>query len=366
MPTINEIIESIEAVAPTLYQENYDNSQLLTGTKSANCTGVLLTLDSTEDVVQEAIDLNCNLIIAHHPIMFSGLQSLTGKTYVERTIIKAIKNDVAIYACHTNLDNMLHGVNAKICEKIGLQNCRVLLPKPSTLLHLVTFVPAEQVSQVSQALFAAGAGNIGNYDQCSFTVNGTGSFRGNEQANPTLGEKGQLAIEDEVRFEVILPKHQQRKVLSALKSAHPYEEVAYYLTSLENENQEIGSGMIGELPKAVDSIDFLTSLKEKMNTPIIRHTTTEQLQTVKTVAVCGGVGSFLLPHAISAGADVFVTADYKYHEFFDADRKIVIADIGHFESEQFTNEIFAEIINKKFTTFAVHFSKIKTNPINYL
>lgn len=366
MPTIQQITQAIESVAPTMYQESYDNAGLLTGNSRAICTGVLLSLDATEQVIDEAIEKGCNLVISHHPIIFKGLKSITGKNYVERSIIKAIKNDIALYACHTNLDNMHNGVNAKICEKIGLKNIRVLAPKNSTLLHLTTFVPAEQLSDVSQALFDAGAGKIGNYDLCSFTVEGKGSFRGNEISNPTSGEKGELEIADEMRLEVILQKHIRSAVLQALKNAHPYEEVAYYLQEIVNDNQEIGSGMIGELPEEMEAKAFLTSLKEKMNTFIIKHTSIKNFTKVKKIAVCGGVGSFLLPKAISAGADVFVSSDFKYHEFFDADGKIIIADIGHFESEQFTNEIFAEIINKNFTTFAVHFSKIKTNPINYL
>ena len=366
MPTIQEIIKSIETIAPPVYQESYDNAGLITGNASAECSGALLALDSTEQVIEEAIEKNCNLVIAHHPIIFKGLKSITGKNYVERTIIKAIKNDIAIYACHTNMDNVAQGVNSKICEKIGLTNQRVLLPKLSTLLHLITFVPAEQLSEVSTALFNAGAGNIGNYDYCSFTVEGKGSFRGNESSNPTVGKKSNLEIEEEIRLEVILPKHKKSAVLQALKQTHPYEEVAYYLQETVNQNQEIGSGLIGELPEQTNAYDFLTSLKEKMNTALIRYTDTDCVEKIKTVAVCGGVGSFLLPHAIAAGADVFVTADYKYHEFFDADGNIIIADIGHFESEQFTNEIFAEVINKNFTTFAVHFSTINTNPINYL
>lgn len=363
--TIKTIINEIEHFAPPKFQENYDNARLIVGDSNQNCTGVLLSLDSTEEVVEEAIEKDCNFIIAHHPIVFKGLKSITGANYVERTVIKAIKNDIAIYACHTNMDNVWKGVNQKICEKIGLENTKILLPKTNTLCHLITFVPHAHLENVREALFKAGAGNIGNYDSCSFNLQGMGTYRGNEDANPSIGEKGHIHTEPETRLEVILPIHLKQQVISVLKSSHPYEEVAYYMHEIVNDNQEIGSGMIGELHEEMDELQFLTELKEKMNTAIIKYTNLSGKK-IKRVAVCGGAGSFLLSNAISANADIFITADVKYHEFFDADGKLIIADIGHFESEQFTNEIFAEIINKKFRNFAVHFSTTKTNPINYL
>lgn len=365
MAKISEILQEIEHIAPRAYQESYDNARLIAGNAHWECTGVLLTLDSTEDIITEAIEKGANLVIAHHPIVFKGLKSFTGSNYVEKTIIKAIKNDIAIYACHTNLDNQLTGVNAKICEKIGLENTKILNPKSNTLLHLITFVPKSDAETVREAMFQAGAGNIGNYDSCSYNTEGVGTYRANANANPTIGDIEKLHTEPETRIEVILPKHLQHSVLSALKKAHPYEEVAYFLTEILNKNQEIGSGMIGELPNELDSLEFLKLLKTNMNTQLIRHTKLVN-KTIKTVAVCGGAGSFLLPFAKQAKADIFITADYKYHDFFDAENNIIIADIGHFESEQFTNEIFAEIITKKYSNFAVHFSKIDTNPINYL
>ena len=365
MPTIKNIIDEIELVAPRQYQEGYDNARLITGNKNEQCTGVLISLDCVETIVEEAIAKNCNLIVAHHPIVFKGLKSLTGANYVERTIIKAIKHDVAIYAAHTNLDNILTGVNAKICEKLGLQNLEILAPKQNTLLHLITFVPKEQAAEVTKAMHNAGAGNIGNYKECSFQLEGKGTFLPTGHANPTKGELNQLQVEDETRVEVMLPIHLQQQVISALKQAHPYEEVAYYLSEIVNENQEIGSGMIGELPTAVDEEQFLQHVKSTMNTNCIRHTKLLG-KPIQKVAVCGGAGSFLLPVAIAKQADIYISADFKYHEFFDADGQLVIADIGHFESEQFTNEIFKTIINKKFSTFAVHFAETNTNPINYI
>ncbi|MEO1050110.1 MAG: Nif3-like dinuclear metal center hexameric protein [Bacteroidota bacterium] len=365
MTKIKEVVRYLESIAPTPFQESYDNSGLIVGNANAEVSGILITLDSTEAVVEEAMEKGCNLIIAHHPIVFRGLKKITGRHYVERVIIKAIKHDVAIYAIHTNLDNVAQGVNKMICEKIGLQNLRILAPKNDTLSKLVTFVPEGSLDKVMDALNEAGAGAIGNYEKCSFRVSGTGTFQPNDEANPHIGERNQFEEVKEDRLEVMFPSHLEGAVLNALKSAHPYEEVAYYFTKLTNQNQEVGSGMIGELPAPMEPHDFLLCLKDNMQLKCIRHT--ELLdRTVKRVAVCGGAGSFLLPKAISKKADVFVTADFKYHEFFDADQQIVIADIGHYESEVFTKDLLHALLTKKFTNFALNLSGIVTNPISYI
>jgi dinuclear metal center YbgI/SA1388 family protein len=364
MPKIKEITDLLEGIAPRSLQEDYDNSGLLTGHSSWTITSILVTLDCTEEVVQEAIDQKANLIIAHHPIIFKGLKKLTGQNYIERTIINAIKNDIAIYAIHTNLDNVHLGVNKQIAEKLGLLNLKILMPKRDTLAHLVTFVPKESTEHVLGALYQAGAGNIGNYKDCSFRSMGTGTFMPVGTANPKVGSLNRLEKTEEERVEVIFPFHLETQLLKALRTAHPYEEVAYYLTKLENENQEVGSGIIGELSEPIEPIEFLKRLKNKMNTACIRHTAFIDKK-IKKVAICGGSGSFLLPKAISAEADVYVSADFKYHEFFDADGKIIIADIGHYESEQYTKELIIGILKEKFTTFAINFSKTVTNPISY-
>jgi dinuclear metal center YbgI/SA1388 family protein len=365
MTTIKEVTDYLETIAPRSYQESYDNSGLLTGNPNSVVTGVLVTLDCIEAIVEEAIQTNCNLIVAHHPILFKGLKKLTGQNYVERTIIKAIKHDIAIYAIHTNLDNVFAGVNKKIADKIRLKNLRVLSPKSNSLMKLTAFIPKENKETVMAALHAAGAGNIGDYKNCSFQVMGEGTFLPTGKANPTLGEVGKLERVEEVRAEVIFPEHLKNKILSALRQAHPYEEVAYYLHRLENENQEVGAGMIGELEHPLELMTFLHGLKTSMNTTCIRHTASTNKK-ISRVALCGGSGSFLLPNAISAGADIYVSADFKYHEFFDADGKIVIADIGHYESEQYTKDLLTEVLKEKFTTFATNFSKTITNPISYL
>lgn len=363
--TVKDVVNLLEKWAPPAYQEDYDNSGLLTGNLHQTVTGILVTLDCIEKVVDEAIAAHCNLIIAHHPIIFKGLKKITGKNYVERTIIKAIKNDVAIYAIHTNLDNVATGVNQKFAEKLNLKNCRILLPKSETLAKLVTFVPKEKTGDVLDALHRAAAGNIGNYKNCSFRAEGKGTFLPTGTAQPAIGQLNQQETVDEERVEVIFPKHLSRPIVTALLNAHPYEEVAYYLTDLQNENQEVGAGIIGELEQETEPHQFLLHLKAVMSTSCIRHTQPVK-PFVKKIAVCGGSGSFLLPVAIARQADVLVSADFKYHEFFDADQKIMIADIGHYESEQFTKELVVGVLKEKFTTFAIIFSKTITNPISYL
>ncbi len=362
---IKDVSGFLESFAPRSHQEDYDNSGLLTGNPEWNVTGVLVTLDCLENIIEEAIRLKANLIVAHHPIIFRGLKKLTGQTYVERTVIKAIKNDIAIYAIHTNLDNALEGVNHKMAERIGLINLKILLPKRGTLMKLVTFIPAPQAELVINALHQAGAGNMGHYKNCSFRSTGTGTFLPDDQSHPHIGKAGKLEKVEEVRVEMIFPGYLERRVIQALKKAHHYEEVAYYLTHLVNENQEVGTGMIGELEAPMEPTEFLKRLKTSMNCSSIRHTSILGLQ-IKKVAICGGAGSFLLSHAMAAGADAFVSADFKYHEFFDADGKILIADIGHYESEKYTKELLQEVLKEKFSNFAINFSETVTNPISYL
>ncbi|CAN5230771.1 Nif3-like dinuclear metal center hexameric protein [soil metagenome] len=361
---IKDVTTYLESIAPIVYQESYDNSGLITGNPGEQIRGILVTLDCTEGVVDEAIAANCNLIVAHHPILFKGVKRLTGKTYVERTLIKAIKNDIAIYAIHTNLDNVIDGVNRKIAEKLDVRNVRVLRPLKSTLSKIVAFVPKDDIEAILAALHHAGAGHIGNYNNCSFQVDGLGTFQPGEKATPLIGETGKQEIVKETRIELIFPSYKEVDIISAIKKAHPYEEVAYYITPITNEDQNTGSGLIGELESPIEPIQFLKRLKSQMNVSMLRHTALPK--SITKVAVCGGAGSFLLADAIAHGADVFVSSDFKYHEFFDAEGKIMIADIGHYESEQFTKDLLSEVLSKKFTTFAINFSKTVTNPISYL
>ena len=360
-----QITKIIEEFAPLNYQESYDNAGLIVGSFDLEITGIIISLDVTEAVVDEAKAKSCNLIIAHHPIVFSGLKRLNGSNYIERTVISAIKNDIAIYAAHTNIDAVEQGVNGKICEKLGLKNCKVLDQSKNTLRKIVTFVPNKQADKLRTALFNAGAGHIGNYDNCSYNLSGQGSFRALENTKPYIGKPGELHFEPEIRIETIFPIHLQSKVIKALKNTHPYEEVAYDIYALENKNEHIGIGMVGYLEQEIDELDFLKQIKNTFDAKMLRHTPFLNKK-VKKVALCGGSGSFLLNKAIASGADVFLSADFKYHQFFDADNKILIADIGHYESEQFTKEIFYELLTKKITNFGIQISEINTNPVNYI
>lgn len=359
-----ELIGYLESLAPRSLQEDYDNSGWQCGTPESETSGVLLCLDVTEKVLEEAISKKLNLIVSHHPVIFKGIKKLTGSNYVESILVKAIKNDISIYSIHTNLDAVMEGVNAKIAEKLGLKNRQILLPKEEILKKLVVFVPLEQAEKVRSAMCDAGAGHIGNYSDCSFSLEGTGTFKGNEMSDPIVGKKGELHQEKEVRVEVILPAYLASAVVNALLKSHPYEEVAYDIYSLENHFKMAGSGMIGDLEKEMEPKEFLSMVKENMVTRMIRHTDLPASK-IKRVAVCGGSGRFLLERAKAAGADVLVTSDFKYHDFFDADGKILVLDIGHFESEQFTMSLLSDWITKKFNTFAVRITEINTNPVNY-
>ncbi|MEJ2004899.1 MAG: Nif3-like dinuclear metal center hexameric protein [Cyclobacteriaceae bacterium] len=365
MTKIKDIIQHLEILAPTVYQESYDNSGVLTGDISWEVSGVLISIDATEAVIDEAVSKGCNLVISHHPIIFKGLRKLTGSNYVERTIIKAVKNDICLYAIHTNLDNVRWGVNQRIAEKIGLKNTEILRMKKDDLMKLETFVPPAQKDAVLEALFQSGAGQIGKYEECSFQTKGTGTFRGGAESTPFLGNTGEFEKANEIKLELIYPGHLNNQIITALKSSHPYEEVAYYVHELANIHQDIGAGMIGSLDEAIPAGNFLKNLKEHMNLKVIKHTSL-CVKNVRKIAVCGGSGGFLLKDAIAADADVFITADMKYHEYFDADGRIIIADIGHYESEVFTKDLIYDILTKKFANFAVNLSETVTNPISYL
>jgi dinuclear metal center YbgI/SA1388 family protein len=360
---IREIISALEDFAPLSFQESYDNSGLCIDNPNTEAKAALLTIDITEDVIEEAKKTGCNIIISHHPLIFSGVKNLTGKNYTERCIIKAIKEDIAIYAAHTNIDIAPAGVSFVMAEKLGLQKIKVLSPLDGALLKLVTFVPTEHAEKVRAAIFDAGAGQIGNYDRCSYNVNGTGTFRGNEDSSPFVGKSGSDHAEPEVRIETILPVHAKTKVLKALLASHPYEEPAYDIYQLSNAYEKAGLGAIGKI-KPTEEKDFLEIVKKTFQVKTIRHTPFRNRK-IETVALCGGSGSSLLRNAIMQHADIYISGDFKYHQFFENEGRIVIADIGHFESEQFTKEIFYQILMKKFPTFAVHFSSIITNPINY-
>jgi len=361
---IAEVIAYLEHLAPLSWQENYDNSGLIVGDPTCELTQALICLDSTEEVVDEAIANRCNLIIAHHPIVFKSLKSITGRNYVEKALLKCIKNDITLYAIHTNLDNFRGGVNAEIGERLGLENLQILAPQKNSLFKLSVFVPVEAQQHVSMAMFEAGAGTIGNYSNCSFYAQGMGTFTPLKGAKPYIGAINKLEQTPEYKLEMIVEEHRIMEVIDALKKSHPYEEVAYDLVALHNTNAHQGAGMIGELPHAMDTIEWLLSVKKTFQCGVIRHTKLVK-KTLKKIAFCGGSGSFLLPRAMQLDADVYLSADFKYHEFFDAQDSIIIADIGHFESEQYTIQRLNKLLSEKFPTFAPRLTKINTNPINY-
>jgi len=362
---IKEIIQTIEQVAPLPLQEDFDNSGLQVGDVNREAVAGLLCLDVTESVIDEAVSLGCNLIISHHPLAFKPFKSLTGRTYVERCMMRAIKHDIVVYAAHTNLDNAVGGVNFKLAEMLGLQQLRILSSQKDSLLKLVTFVPESHVEYVRNALFNAGAGNIGNYDSCSFNLHGEGTFRANESADPFVGDIGKLHFEKEIRIETILPKFKRADVLRALLSVHPYEEPAYDFYPLKNEWAQAGSGIVGVLPEPMPEQEFLYLLKDVFNLATIRHTKLQNRE-IHDIALCGGSGAFLIPEAIGYGADAFITGEAKYNDFYDVEGRLLLAVVGHYESEICTKDIFFDVISKKFPTFVVHKSAFDSNPVKYL
>jgi dinuclear metal center YbgI/SA1388 family protein len=364
MPRIVDIISYLENFAPLAYQESYDNCGLLVGDKNEACTGVLVCLDVIEDIIDEAISKKCNLIVAHHPVIFSGLKKLTGTNYVERIIIKAIQHNIAIYAIHTNLDNLEHGVSGMLAQKIGLKNVRVLAPKKGILSKLVTYIPLVDTETVLKGIFETGAGSIGQYNECSFIVQGTGSFQPLKDAKPYIGEIGIQEKILENRVEIIYPNHLESRVVAALKAYHPYEEPAFDLIPLLNQYAQVGSGCIGDLEKPMQPRDFLAYISKKLELSCVRFTTAYTGE-IKKVALCGGSGSFLLKNAISSQADVLITGDFKYHDFFDAEDRILVCDIGHYESEIHTKELLCTVLTKKFVNIAIVLSSTHTNPIGY-
>ncbi len=362
---VSQILSALEEFAPLSLQDGFDNSGLQVGNPVQTVTGVLLCLDVTEEVLEEALALECNLIISHHPLLFKPLKSITGRTYIERCVAKACKHDLVIYAAHTNLDNAPGGVSFRIAEKIGLQNIRILSPKKDHLLKLVTFVPQESAETVRSALFNAGAGHIGNYDSCSYNLCGEGTFRAQPGARPFVGTIGQVHVEPEVRIETIMPAYKKTAVLRALLASHPYEEPAYDFYSLANDWKSVGSGVVGELPLPEEETSFLQRLKEIFQLDILKHSSLRN-KNIQEVAICGGSGAFLIPEAIAYGADIFITGEAKYNDYYDVEDKILLAVTGHYESEICTKELFFDIITKKNPNFALHFSRVNSNPVKYI
>ncbi len=362
---LSQIIAVLEQMAPLAYAEDFDNVGLLVGNQEADISGILVCHDALETVIDEAIQKKCNLIVCFHPILFSGLKKITGRNYVERAVIKAIKNNISIYAVHTALDNHRQGVNQIFCDALGLKNTKILIPKENFIQKLITYTIPENHSKLLNALFKAGAGNIGNYENCSFNTSGSGTYQGNEFSNPTIGEREIFTTTEEIKIEVTFEKHMQTSILKALFNNHIYEEVAYEIYDLKNLHQNIGLGMIGELENSLDEKSFLYFVKDKMQAEGIRHTAFLE-QKISKIAVLGGSGSFAIQAAIRSGAEAFITSDLKYHQFYEAENKILLVDIGHFESERYTKNYIVDYLTKKIPNFAIIFSEQNTNPVKYL
>ena len=363
--TIKEVTNILEELAPLAYAEDFDNVGLLVGNTNTKVSGILVTLDTLENVVDEAIANNCNFIVSFHPIIFSGLKKLTGANYVERVVIKAIQHNIAIYSMHTALDNSKNGVNAKICEILDIEETKILIPQKGTIKKLTTYVPTANAEELKKSLFDIGAGSIGNYSNCSFTIDGVGSYKAGQDANPSKGKIGETHYEKETQIHITYTKSIEKEIIATLLKNHPYDEVAYEIFILENTNQNIGMGMVGQLKEPIDEIQFLNHIKQKMNVSCIRHSNLLN-KPIRRVAVLGGSGAFAITSAKASGADIFITADVKYHQFYEAEDNIVIADIGHYETEQFTKNLLVDYLTKKIPNFAIRLSESKTNPIKYL
>lgn len=361
---IKDAIFQLEQLAPNFYAEDFDNTGLLVGDKNTPLKGILVCLDTLESVVDEAIDKNCNLIVSFHPIIFNGLKKINNNNYVEKTIVKAIKNDIAIFAIHTALDNSINGVNDIICKKIGLINTKILIPKSQTLKKLITYVPLNSVESIKNNLFEIGAGKIGNYEDCSFSVSGLGTYKANTNSNPTIGNVGERHSEPEQMISITFESHLEKNIVKTLLETHPYEEVAYEILNITNTNAYCGMGMIGEFESNLSPKQALSLIKDRMKAHTIKHSKFHK-ESIKKVAVLGGSGSFAIKAAKANGADLFITSDLKYHDFFQAEDTIILADIGHYESEQYTKLFLTEYLSKKFPNFAIVLSTTNTNPVKY-
>lgn len=362
--TIRDISKLLEQWAPLANAESFDNVGLLVGDFTTPVSNILVAHDALEQVVDEAVAKNCNLIVCFHPILFNGLKRLNGNNYIERAIIKAVKNDVAIYAIHTALDNIHKGVSYTMAKALQLENPSVLIPKKDTIYKLTTYVPHAFAKALKESLFAAGAGQIGNYNECSFSLKGKGTYKAGKNTNPFIGQKGEQHTEKETQLHLTFEKHAKQSVLKALFTNHPYEEVAYEVTALENKNQHLGMGTIGTMATPINQEKFLALIKSTFKTGGVRHSPILDKK-IKKIAVLGGSGAFGIEAAIAQGADAYVTADLKYHDYYKAENQILLADVGHYESERFTKTLIADYLTEKIRSFAVLLSEKNTNPINY-
>lgn len=361
---ISEITGAIEKYAPLWLQEEWDNAGLQVGDTDREATGAVLCVDATEAIVDEAIDRGVNLVISHHPLLFRGLKRITGRTATERIVAKALKHDIAIYSAHTNMDSAPGGVSWATGRRAGLTAMRTLVPQQGRLMKLAVFVPSAYSNAVSEALWNAGAGRMGNYDRCAYMTDGRGTYRPLPGADPAIGTVGQSHTEAETRIEVVFPTAISGRVVQAMLKAHPYEEPAFDLIPLANDITSAGLGVIGSLKTPMPASEYIAWVKQALGIGAIPYAG-DARRMVHRVALCGGAGAEFIGNAIAAGADLYMCGDLKYHDFTTHADSIVLADIGHYESEQCTKEIFYDIIQKNFPNFATYYAEEDKNPISY-
>ena len=363
--TIKDVTTFLEQKFPLYLQEDFDNCGVQCGDVRQEISGAMVCFEMSEQVIDEAIDKGCNLVISHHPLMLKrGICKIVPTDRVGAMICKALAHNMVLYSMHTNIDSGEGGGNDAFAEKLRLRNVKVLEPHKGMYRKLVVFVPKENAETLKSALFAVGCGVQGNYDSCGYTLHGQGQFRPLEGANPHIGEENHLEHVDEERVEMIYPTGLQRAVVQAIYDNHPYEEPAFDLLPLENESRTIGLGRIGELPKELPVSDFLGYLKDNLGFIHCRYCG-DETKMIRKVAVCGGGGSSFIDLAIASGADAYVSGDFKYHDFFKSYQKTLLVDIGHYEGEFFIKNIIFNLLNEKFSTFATLISKMESLEVKF-
>lgn len=366
MTKIKEVLQAMDAICSESIQESWDNSGLQWGDDSETVKGVIVSLDVTMDVINEAIDCGCNLIIAHHPLIFGPLKQVRKNgTEVERLAYHCIQNSIAVYAAHTNWDKVAQGVSWVMAKRIGLLNEEILQPEKDGLCNLKVMGTPRDIAEIRKAWFNAGIGNVGEYSNCSFTTDGWGTFEPSESANPSVGEKNKTEFLRENAIEILCTKKDVSKALAIATETSSYETIAHSIIPLKNTNDTLGFGCIGELKEALSLSDFLALCKEKYACKVVRYNPSEKIKNIKTVAVCGGSAIDFLPTAIARKADAYITADVKYHQFMLADDALTLVDVGHYESEIWAMEYLTHLISEKFHNFAIRLTTINTNSVRY-
>jgi dinuclear metal center YbgI/SA1388 family protein len=368
MPTIRDIADALEQWAPPGSAQSYDNVGLQVGDASRSVERAVLALDCTPAVVEEAERQGAELIITHHPLLFQPLSAVTTDDYESAVALRLAEAGIALYSAHTNLDAAPGGVSFALAKRLGLTDVGFLDGFDETLYKLATFVPADHFDAVRSALADAGAGRIGDYEACAFAHEGTGFFRPGDAANPHIGTAGgDLESADEVKLEVEVARWDLGGVLGALQDAHPYEEVAYDVYPVQQKNSRAGLGAVGRLASPESLSDFLGRVADRLDAGSLRYAGPDEA-TVERVAVCGGAGSDFVGQALAAGADAYVTADVKYHEFFEAlgpdgVPQLAFIDAGHYETEALTEALLRDWLADRFNDVDWQRTGVRTSPM---